>query len=86
MILLLRLTFTIPNRRRDKKFAEGNAEYDPSTVTYEDQSDLKNMHFRYLCEYPSAYPRSTKVWPSADKCSLSINSGDWLDAWSRDDH
>ena len=50
VILLLRLAFVIPNKRRDKKFAEGNAEYDPNVTTYEDMTDLENKHFRYLCE------------------------------------
>jgi hypothetical protein len=50
VILLLRLAFVIPNKRRDKRFAEGDAAYDPNVTTYEDQTDLENKHFRYLCE------------------------------------
>jgi hypothetical protein len=50
VILLLRLAFVIPNKRRDKKFAQGDASYDPKVTTYEDTTDLENKHFRYLCE------------------------------------
>lgn len=48
VILVLRLAFTIPNKIRNKKFAEGDMRYDPSVITYEDVTDLQNMHFRYL--------------------------------------
>jgi hypothetical protein len=48
VILLLRLAYTIPNRNRDKKFAEGDARYDPAVITYEDVTDAENLHFRYL--------------------------------------
>ena len=47
---MLRLAFVLPNRNRDKKFANGNAAYDPNVVTYEDKTDLENLHFRYLGE------------------------------------
>lgn len=50
IILLLRLTFVLPNRLRDKKFAEGDERYDPNVTTYEDISDRENLHFRYMCE------------------------------------
>jgi len=48
VILVLRFAFTLPNRNRDKKFAAGDAAYDPSVITYEDVTDKENMHFRYL--------------------------------------
>ena len=58
------MTFVLPNRKRDKKFAEGDAAYDPNTVTYEDQSDLKNMHFRYLGESSSCACTAEPAWQS----------------------
>lgn len=48
VILMLRFAFTIPNKLRDKKFAEGDARYDPNVTTYEDVTDKQNLHFRYL--------------------------------------
>jgi len=48
VILLLRLAFVIPNRNRDKKYAEGDERYNPNVTTYEDLSDWENLHFRYL--------------------------------------
>ncbi|WVF67579.1 hypothetical protein IAT40_002337 [Kwoniella sp. CBS 6097] len=48
VILVLRMAFAIPNRRRDKMFAGGDERYDPSVITYEDMSDKQNLHFRYL--------------------------------------
>ena len=54
VILLLRLAFVIPNKRRDKKYAEGDDRYNPNVTTYEDLSDWENLHFRYLCK--SAMP------------------------------
>lgn len=50
VILALRLCFAIPNRNRDKKFREGNEEYNPSVVVYADLTDKQNMHFRYTSE------------------------------------
>lgn len=47
-ILCLRLTFVIPNKRRDKLFAEGHMEYDPSVQLYDDVTDWENKHFRYV--------------------------------------
>lgn len=51
IILLLRLAFVIPNRKRDKKYAEGDDRYNPNVTTYEDLSDWENLHFRYLCRF-----------------------------------
>jgi hypothetical protein len=51
VILALRFTFTIPNKRRDQLFAAGDARYDPDVTTYEDLTDKQNLHFRYLCEW-----------------------------------
>jgi len=48
VILVLRLAFVIPNKLRDKKFAEGDLRYDPNVITYEDMTDKQNLHFRYL--------------------------------------
>jgi L-asparaginase/Glu-tRNA(Gln) amidotransferase subunit D len=48
VILVLRLAFAIPNKQRDKKFAEGDRDYDPNVITYEDMTDKQNLHFRYL--------------------------------------
>lgn len=48
IILLLRLAFVIPNKRRDKLFADGDVRYDPNVSTYEDVTDKQNLHFRYL--------------------------------------
>ena len=48
VILVLRLAFAIPNKLRDKKFAEGDLRYDPEVITYEDMTDKQNLHFRYL--------------------------------------
>lgn len=48
VILGLRLCFVLPNRHRDKKFAEGNEEYNPDAQVYEDLTDKQNLHFRYL--------------------------------------
>lgn len=47
-ILLLRLCFTIPNRRRDAAFAAGDADCDPNVQIFEDISDERNKHFRYV--------------------------------------
>lgn len=48
VILCLRLCFVIPNKRRDRLFAEGEAEYDPMVQLYDDVSDWENKHFRYV--------------------------------------
>lgn len=48
VILALRWCFVIPNRRRDRKFAEGDLDYDPSVQTFEDKTDWQNGHFRYV--------------------------------------
>lgn len=52
VILVLRLAFAIPNKLRDKKFAEGDLRYDPEVITYEDMTDKQNLHFRYLSMCP----------------------------------
>jgi len=52
VILVLRLAFVIPNKLRDKKFAEGDVRYDPNVITYEDMTDKQNLHFRYLSTCP----------------------------------
>lgn len=69
VILALRLTFTIPNKRRDKLFADGDERYDPNVTTYEDVTDKQNLHFRYLCEY-----YLTSVWSGLIHVSLSGQS------------
>ncbi|WVR05518.1 hypothetical protein IAU60_002536 [Kwoniella sp. DSM 27419] len=48
VILVLRLAFVIPNRKRNKAFADGNEAYNPEVITYEDMTDKQNLHFRYL--------------------------------------
>jgi hypothetical protein len=48
VILGLRLCFTVPNRRRDKKFAEGDERYNPNVQEFDDVTDKKNLHFRYV--------------------------------------
>jgi hypothetical protein len=55
VILVLRLAFVIPNKLRDKKFAEGDLRYDPNVITYEDMTDKQNLHFRYLSMCPLPY-------------------------------
>lgn len=37
VILCLRLCFVIPNKKRDKKFEEGDERYDPSVQSFEDK-------------------------------------------------
>jgi hypothetical protein len=44
------MAFVIPNRNRDKKFAEGDERYNPNVITYEDITDKQNLHFRYNSE------------------------------------
>jgi len=48
VILGLRACFLIPNKMRDKKFAEGDERYDPKVQEYDDVTDKKNLHFRYV--------------------------------------
>jgi len=49
VIIILGVMFVTANRRRDRKFAEGNPEYDPKLATgLEDISDLEDKAFRYL--------------------------------------
>lgn len=48
VILGLRACFLIPNKLRDKKFAEGDERYDPNVQEFEDLTDKKNLHFRYV--------------------------------------
>lgn len=57
VILLIRVAFAIPNKLRDKKFAEGDQRYDPSGITYEDMTDKQNLHFRYLSKSSCYTPR-----------------------------
>jgi len=45
------VAFALPNKLRDRKFAEGHQEYDPNVITYEDMTDKQNLHFRYLSEW-----------------------------------
>jgi hypothetical protein len=44
----MRACFVIPNRNRNKKFAEGDERYDPMGVAYGDLTDKENLHFRYV--------------------------------------
>ena len=48
VVLLLRACFLIPNRRRDAKFAAGDERYDPNVQEFDDVTDKKNLHFRYV--------------------------------------
>ncbi|KAK7454621.1 hypothetical protein VKT23_011374 [Stygiomarasmius scandens] len=48
IILILRAIFVISNKRRDRLFAKGNTEYDPSITVLEDITDWKNPAFRYV--------------------------------------
>ncbi|KAK1922842.1 major facilitator superfamily domain-containing protein [Papiliotrema laurentii] len=48
VILALRLCFVIPNRNRDAKFRAGDARYDPVVQEFDDITDMKNLHFRYV--------------------------------------
>jgi hypothetical protein len=48
VILGLRMCFVIPNKRRDKKFADGDERYDPKVQIFDDITDKKNLHFRYV--------------------------------------
>jgi hypothetical protein len=48
IILILRFIFVASNKRRDKLFAEGRAEYDPSISILEDITDWRNPSFRYI--------------------------------------
>lgn len=51
VILALRLCFVIPNKSRDKKFAEGDERYDPDVQIFEDMTDKQNLHFRYVGKF-----------------------------------
>lgn len=51
MILALRICFVIPNKRRDKKFAEGDERYDPDVQLFDDVTDQQNLHFRYVGKF-----------------------------------
>ncbi|OWT36696.1 hypothetical protein J008_05545 [Cryptococcus neoformans] len=51
VILALRLCFVIPNKSRDKKFAEGDERYDPDVQVFEDMTDKQNLHFRYVGKF-----------------------------------
>ncbi|KAK4688568.1 MFS transporter, ACS family, allantoate permease, partial [Tremellales sp. Uapishka_1] len=48
VILGLRLCFVVPNKLRDKHFQEGDEDYNPATQIFEDVSDKRNLHFRYV--------------------------------------
>ncbi|WWD21473.1 hypothetical protein CI109_105959 [Kwoniella shandongensis] len=48
VILLLRICFVLPNRLRDKKFADGDERYDPNVQEFNDLTDKQNLHFRYV--------------------------------------
>ena len=53
VILGLRACFVIPNKLRNKRFAEGDERYDPHGHIYEDLTDKQNLHFRYICTFCS---------------------------------
>ncbi|WVQ83358.1 hypothetical protein IAT38_005497 [Cryptococcus sp. DSM 104549] len=57
VILLLRLCFVIPNRHRDKLYAEGDERYDPTGQVFEDVTDKQNLHFRYVEPQPGVEGR-----------------------------
>jgi len=81
VILLIRVAFAIPNKLRDKKFAEGDQRYDPSGITYEDMTDKQNLHFRYLSKSSCYTPRRvsrepmhvvrTQLAPSSWNCRVN---------------
>ncbi|ODN94344.1 hypothetical protein L198_05201 [Cryptococcus wingfieldii CBS 7118] len=48
VILLLRLCFVVPNKKRNQKFEEGDEEYHPAVQIFEDLTDKENRHFRYV--------------------------------------
>jgi LytS/YehU family sensor histidine kinase len=49
VIIILGIMFATANKRRDRKFVEGNQEYDPALTTgLEDVSDWENKAFRYV--------------------------------------
>lgn len=50
VVLLMRLCFVRANRKRDKRFAEGDDAYAPNAMTFEDITDGQNKHFRYISE------------------------------------
>lgn len=49
VILALRACFVIANKNRDRKFRDGDERYDPDVQVFEDVTDKKNLHFRYVC-------------------------------------
>lgn len=49
VILALRACFVLANRDRDQKFEAGDQRYDPDVQVFEDVTDKKNLHFRYVC-------------------------------------
>ena len=52
VIIILGIMFATANKRRDRKLAEGNLEYDPALTTgLEDVSDWENKGFRYVGEF-----------------------------------
>jgi hypothetical protein len=51
VILALRACFVVPNRNRDKKFANGDERYNPEVRIYDDLTDKQNLHFRYIGMY-----------------------------------
>jgi hypothetical protein len=51
VIIILGIVFATANKRRDRKLAEGNAEYDPAlTAGLDDVTDWENKAFRYVGE------------------------------------
>lgn len=48
VVLLLRACFVIANKSRDEKFKSGDDRYNPDVQVFEDVTDKKNMHFRYI--------------------------------------
>lgn len=49
VILALRAYFVMANNHRDKRFREGDESYDPNVQVFDDVTDKKNLHFRYIC-------------------------------------
>lgn len=49
VILALRAYFVVANKSRDRKFRDGDERYDPDVQVFEDLTDKKNLHFRYVC-------------------------------------
>lgn len=50
VVLMMRVLFVRANRKRDRRFEEGDDSYAPNAMTFEDITDGQNKHFRYISE------------------------------------